>query len=68
MKTYYVNNNEQLNGDHEVHTDDCPYFKSIVSKKELGQFSSCKPAVEEAKKTYSKSNGCKTCCPDCHTS
>jgi hypothetical protein len=68
MKNYYVNNTAQSNGDHEVHTDDCQYFKSIVSKKSLGSFSSCKPAVDEAKKTYSKSNGCKTCCNACHTS
>ena len=68
MKNYYVNNTAQLSADHEVHTDDCRYFNSIVSKKYLGQFSSCKPAVVEAKKTYSKSNGCRTCCNDCHTS
>ncbi|MFD2041668.1 hypothetical protein ACFSJW_20065 [Flavobacterium artemisiae] len=68
MKNYYVNNTAQSNGDHEVHTDDCRYFKNIASKKYLGSFSSCKPAVEEAKKTYSQSNGCATCCNDCHTS
>ncbi|MEN2401495.1 hypothetical protein GKZ90_0017015 [Flavobacterium sp. MC2016-06] len=68
MKNYYVNQNAQLNGDHEVHTSDCIYLPSSVNRKYLGEFSSCKPAVAEAKKTYSKSNGCKTCCPDCHTS
>ncbi|MFZ0599463.1 hypothetical protein [Flavobacterium sp.] len=67
MKKYYVNNTEQSNKDHEVHTDECQYFKSIVSKKYLGEFSDCKPAIVEAKKTYSKSNGCKTCCNACHT-
>ncbi|PXY44305.1 hypothetical protein [Flavobacterium hydrophilum] len=66
MKNYYVNNNAQLNGDHEVHTSDCIYLPS--NRKSLGQFSDCKPAVTEAKKTYSKSNGCKTCCSACHTS
>ena len=68
MKNYYVNNTAQSNRDHEVHTDDCVYLKSIVSKKYLGLFSNCKDAVNEAKKTYSKSNGCKTCCSACHTS
>ncbi|OOV18630.1 hypothetical protein [Flavobacterium sp. LM4] len=67
MKNYYVNNTPQLNGDHEVHTDDCRYFESIVSKKYLGAFSNCKPAVDEAKITHPKSNGCKTCCNACHT-
>ncbi|OXB04320.1 hypothetical protein [Flavobacterium pectinovorum] len=67
MKKYYVNQTKQSNGDHEVHTDDCRYLPS-ANRKYLGEFSNCKPAVTEAKKTYSKSNGCKTCCNDCHTS
>ena len=68
MKKYYVNNNAQYNGDHEVHNEDCSYLSSIVSKKYLGEFSNCKPAVTEAKKTYSKSNGCYYCSNECHTS
>lgn len=66
MKNYYVNNNAQSNGDHEVHESGCRYMPS--DKKSLGQFSSCSGAVTEAKKTYSKSDGCATCCPDCHKS
>lgn len=68
MKQYYVNKNAQSNGDHEVHNVDCKYLPSIENRIYLGVFSNCKPAVVEAKKTYTKSNGCKTCCPDCHTS
>jgi hypothetical protein len=68
MKNYYENKNAQSNGDHEVHTDDCKYLPIPVNRKSLGEFSNCKPAVTEAKKTYSQSNGCKTCCEDCHTS
>lgn len=68
MKNYYVNQNAQPNGDHEVHTQDCRYLPSVGNRKYLGQYSDCKPAVAEAKKTYSKSNGCKTCCSSCHTS
>lgn len=66
MKNYYVNNRAQSNGDHEVHESGCIYMPS--DKKSLGQFSNCKDAVTEAKKTYSKSNGCKTCSNSCHTS
>ncbi|MEM0577158.1 hypothetical protein [Flavobacterium polysaccharolyticum] len=66
MKTYYVNNKAQSNGDHEVHTSDCIYIPS--DKKYLGQFSNCNDAVREAKKTYTKSNGCYTCSNACHTS
>jgi hypothetical protein len=67
MKKYYVNQNEQLNGDHEVHTEDCNYLPLPANRRYLGEFSSCEPAVQEAKKTYSTSNGCKTCCNACHT-
>jgi len=66
MNYYYVNNRAQANGDHEVHESGCQYMPS--DKKSLGQFSSCKEAVNEAKKTYSQSNGCKTCSNACHTS
>jgi hypothetical protein len=34
----------------------------------LGDFYSCQQAVTEAKKYYWQSNGCKHCCPECHTS
>lgn len=63
---YYVNNKTQSNGDHEVHTENCNYLPS--DKKYLGEFSNCADAVKEAKKTYYKSNGCKTCSNACHTS
>ncbi|TCD29612.1 hypothetical protein EZ456_00930 [Pedobacter psychrodurus] len=67
MKKYYVNKNAQSKGDHEVHDEKCTYLPSSDNRKYLGEFSSCKGAVTEAKKTYSKSNGCRTCSIDCHT-
>jgi hypothetical protein len=66
MAKYYVNNNAQANGDHEVHVEGCSWMPS--DKKYLGDFSSCQEAVKEAKKTYSKSNGCYHCSNACHTS
>ena len=63
---YYVNKNAQSNGDHEVHTENCIF--QPLDKKYLGEFSNCSDAVKEAKKTYFKSNGCKTCSNACHTS
>lgn len=65
MEHYYVNNRKQSNGDHEVHREKCDKIPS--DKKYLGYFSDCKSAVEEAKKTYSQSNGCYYCSEDCHT-
>jgi hypothetical protein len=67
MKKYYVNQNAQSNGDHEVHTAGCIFLPILANRKYLGEFSNCKLAVTEAKKTYPKSNGCKSCSNDCHT-
>lgn len=68
MKNYYVNKQAQSSGDHEVHNENCSFLSSIASKKYLGEFSNCKTAVTEAKKTYSKADGCKTCSNECHKS
>ncbi len=68
MDRYYVNNNSQSNGDHEVHKDGCIYLSIATDTKYLGQFSSCTTAVLEAKKTYRQSNGCYYCSKPCHTS
>jgi hypothetical protein len=67
MTRYYVNDNEQANGDHEVHVPTCSWFDQIKSKTYLGDYASCGPAVTEAKKTYPQSNGCAYCCPACNT-
>lgn len=68
MEKYYVNNNAQANGDHEVHKSDCRFVPYIISKKDLGYHYGCDSAVTEAKNTYRQSNGCATCCPSCHSS
>jgi hypothetical protein len=65
MPDYYVNNNAQSNGDHEVHISTCVYVPS--NRRYLGNFSNCAEAVRHAKRIYSKSNGCKYCSPECHT-
>jgi len=67
MKKYYVNDNAQSNGDHEVHHEDCIYLPNSQNRKFLGEFSNCKPAVIAAKNHYDLVNGCKTCSPECHT-
>ncbi len=65
MSLYYVNNRAQTNGDHEVHEAGCYYMP--IDKKYLGNFSNCKDAVNEAKKTHKQSNGCYWCSNKCHT-
>ncbi len=68
MAKYYVNKNAQQNGDHEVHKLGCSFMPNVENRKYLGEFSNCKGAVKEAKKYYSKSNGCYYCSRDCHSS
>ena len=67
MASYYVNQNAQNNGDHEVHTSGCSWLPSVENRIYLGEHSSCHSAVLEAKKYYSQVNGCYYCSRDCHT-
>ena len=66
MKKYYVNMNAQSNGDHEVHTEDCSWLPNSENRLYLGYFSNCADAVKEARKHYSKVDGCAYCCSSCH--
>ena len=67
MAKYYVNNNKQANGDHEVHKLGCSFMPNPENRTYLGDFISCGPAVREAKKYHSKVNGCYYCSRACHT-
>lgn len=64
---YYVNDNAQANGDHEVHTFSCSFIPQAVNRTFLGDFSTCRPAVATAKRIYPRSNGCYYCSRSCHT-
>ena len=68
MAKYYVNNTAQPNEDHEVHKEGCYWLSLVISKKELGNHLTCHSAVQEAKRTYTQSNGCRTCSNECHIS
>lgn len=68
MDQYYVNKNAQTNGDHEVHKSTCLNLPLIENRINLGNHSSCTSAVIEAKKHFSKVNGCYHCSNPCHTS
>lgn len=68
MDAYYVNNEPQLNGDHEVHKEGCYWLSKIISKRDLGNHSSCHSAIRSAKYIYATANGCITCSGECHTS
>ena len=68
MAKYYVNDDAQPNGDHEVHEKGCSWLTLTQSTTYLGEFNGGHDAVAIAKTIYGKSNGCAYCCPDCHTS
>lgn len=65
---YYVNNNAQANGDHEVHNSVCSYLPNEKNRRYLGEFPSCQSAVMAAKQIYASADGCAYCSPTCHTS
>lgn len=64
---YYVNDNAQPNGDHEVHLSHCSWLAMARSKSDLGFYANCRDAVAAARRTYRQSNGCAYCVPECHT-
>ena len=64
---YYVNDNDQPTGEHEVHASWCRYVEEMASKTYLGIFSSSDEAVQKAKTIYYNSDGCANCCPLSHT-
>lgn len=67
MARYYVNKNAQTNGDHEVHTSTCSWLPDAENRIYLGEFLTCRPAVQEARKYYVQVNGCYYCSNGCHT-
>ena len=64
---YYVNENSQTNGDHEVHKRSCEYFPDEENAIKLGEFYSCHNAVSEAIRLNYQANGCYYCSRECHT-
>ena len=67
MLHYYVNDNAQSDGYHEVHNATCSYLPDVQNRTYLGYFDSCRPAVRKAKEIYPKSDGCGHCSLECHT-
>jgi len=72
MSRFVLNQNVQNNGDHEVHdaTTGCTFIPAPQNQIDLGWHPTCFGAVVEAKRRYPRNriNGCKFCCPMCHTS
>lgn len=71
MARFIINNNQQPNGDYEVHnkTTGCPHMPQAENQVDLGEHPSCHQAVTYAKQKWPKAqiNGCYYCCRPCHT-
>lgn len=65
---FYVNENAQSNGDHEVHRATCSRLPDPDNRLYLGDYSTSQEAVRKAKTYYNQVNGCYYCCPETHTS
>ncbi|HBQ88682.1 MAG TPA: hypothetical protein DD803_04380 [Alcaligenes faecalis] len=72
MQQFVINQNQQANGDYEVHnlTTPCRWMPSPQNQISLGIHLHCGYAVQEAKARWpgNRINGCAYCCPACHTS
>ncbi|MBT5157641.1 MAG: hypothetical protein HOK33_00735 [Rhodobiaceae bacterium] len=67
MAKYSFSLGKQANGDYWVHVDKSPCPALPNNSLPLGRFENSRRALQEAKKTQSAANGCKHCCPECHT-
>nr|VFK52359.1 MAG: hypothetical protein BECKTC1821D_GA0114238_11712 [Candidatus Kentron sp. TC] len=66
MHHYYVSDNAQSTGEHEVHRIGCSFMPNHGNKTYLGHFSNCREAILRAREIYSDVDGCYYCSLDCH--
>ncbi len=66
MAIYYVNNNAQPTGEHEVHCTGCRHMPAS-NRTNLGDHQTCQSAVSAAKKHFANVDGCYHCAGPCHT-
>ncbi len=71
MTGYYINRNEQPNGDYEVHMYSCSHGALPQNQIDLGVFNNGIEAVNTAKRSYPNEsmhiNGCAYCNPEANT-
>lgn len=58
MPAYYV----KTTGIPEVHQEGCLWLPVIKQKTQLGIFTDCKEAIQNAKAIYNEVNPCSSCC------
>lgn len=60
-KMYYISNKERLNGDHLVHSENCPFLSESKDMIELGCFNSVSEAIIEGNSCFRKVDKCPFC-------
>lgn len=66
MANYYMNQNAQWNGDHEVHKEGCSWMPQPENRRYLGEHPTCHTAVAQAKYYDPSADGCAYCSPACN--
>ena len=64
---YYINTEQNSEGDYELHHEYCHHLKSISQQKYIGMFKSDNQALTIAKKKYPSVNGCPHCSSTIYT-
>ena len=60
---YYVSQEPEDDGGHEVHRDTC--YRLPVMRQYLGLHASCEQAVAKAREQYQRAVGCRLCAYEC---
>ena len=63
MQNYYFYIYPDINGNYEVHTENCYYLPSELNRQYIGRYSSCQAAIIAAQIAYpdKKFDGCYHC-------
>ncbi|MDB1690567.1 hypothetical protein PMV44_01735 [Enterococcus casseliflavus] len=69
MQEYILNKNLDNHRLHEIHTITCNEKPLPENRENLGAHENCASAISAARRNHPEwiIDGCKYCCPDCHT-
>lgn len=66
MFYYYLNREAQPDGYHEIHKEGCAFLPSPKNRIRLGAHPNDQSAFREAKKHFTRVDGCYYCCKSIH--
>lgn len=65
MKKFYVSDNPDETGMHQIHDEDCIHLPPIFYRKYLGRFDISFEAMETARRYFKRVKGCQHCTSEC---